>query len=68
MWFDRIQKFYNEGLWSIEMVQDGVNVGVITPAQYYTITKDKEYLKTLVGQGKLTPEEYFGITGEEYTV
>lgn len=41
MWFTRIQKFYNDGLWSKEMVADGVRVGKITAEQY----------KEIIGEG-----------------
>ncbi|MCY8934329.1 XkdX family protein [Bacillus atrophaeus] len=37
-WFSRIKKFYNEGLWTKEMVHDVVAVGRITPEQYEEIT------------------------------
>jgi len=37
MWFDRIKKFYDQGLWTKEMVADGVRMGRITAAQYEEI-------------------------------
>lgn len=73
MWFDRINRFYNtispvtgERLWTIEMVQDAVRMNRITPKEYFIITQDKEYLKTLVIAGTITPEQYKEITGEDY--
>ena len=38
MWFDRIKKFYNEKLWTKNMVVDGVGAGKITPEEYELIT------------------------------
>lgn len=37
-WFERIRKFYNEGLWSINQVRDGVLYNKITTSQYKDIT------------------------------
>ena len=36
--FDRIQRWYNQGLWDIEKVKDAVRKGVITKEQYKEIT------------------------------
>jgi len=38
MWFTRIKRFYDAGLWTKEMVGDGVIAGKITAEQYFTIT------------------------------
>lgn len=38
MWFARIQKFYNDGLWTKEMVADAVRMNRITAEDYKTIT------------------------------
>ncbi|GIQ63725.1 hypothetical protein PACILC2_22930 [Paenibacillus cisolokensis] len=37
-WFDRIKRFYERNLWTLEMVKDGVKTGVITEAEYKQIT------------------------------
>lgn len=36
--FERIQKWYKQGLWTAEMVQNAVAKGVLTPEQYREIT------------------------------
>lgn len=36
-WFERIKRFYNAGLWTKEMVADGVVYGKITAEQYEEI-------------------------------
>ncbi len=36
--FEKIQKWYRQGLWSREMVENAVKKGHITPEQYQTIT------------------------------
>lgn len=41
--------------------------GEITPTEYYTITKDTTYLKTLVVNVALTADQYQTITGQVYT-
>ena len=38
MWFARIKRFYDAGLWTKEMVADAVVFGRITPEQYEQIT------------------------------
>lgn len=38
MWFDRIKRFYDGGLWTKEMVADGVKANKITAEQYKLIT------------------------------
>ena len=38
MWFERIKRFYDQGLWTKEMVADGVRVGRITEEEYKEIT------------------------------
>lgn len=37
-WFTRIKGFYDNGLWSKEMVADGVKAKRITAEQYEEIT------------------------------
>ncbi|MFJ5625454.1 XkdX family protein [Peribacillus loiseleuriae] len=37
-WYDRIKKFYDEKLWTLSMVEDGVKCGKITIKQFTTIT------------------------------
>ena len=39
--FDRIQRWYNQGLWDIEKVKDAVRKGVITKEQYKEITGEQ---------------------------
>lgn len=36
--FERIQKWYKQGLWTAEMVRNAVDKGVLTPEQYREIT------------------------------
>lgn len=36
-WFERIKSFYDRGLWTKEMVADGVIYGRITPEEYEII-------------------------------
>lgn len=38
--FERIKKWYKQGLWSKEMVANAVEKGIITPEQYTEITGD----------------------------
>ena len=38
MWFDRIKRFYDAGLWTKEMVADGARMNRITTEQYEEIT------------------------------
>ena len=38
MWFSRIKRFYDSGLWTKEQVADGVKFGRITAEQYEEIT------------------------------
>ncbi len=37
-WYDRIKRFYDMGLWTIEMVADGVVCRKITADEYERIT------------------------------
>lgn len=37
MWFIRIKRFYENGLWTKEQVQDAVDVGKITQEEYSEI-------------------------------
>ncbi|CAG9620885.1 XkdX family protein [Sutcliffiella rhizosphaerae] len=41
MWFDRINRFYSQGLWTKEMVADGVRVNVLTETKYKEITGEE---------------------------
>lgn len=41
MWFDRIKKFYDMGLWTKEMVVDAVVVGKITEEQRISIVGEE---------------------------
>ncbi|WP_010271325.1 XkdX family protein [Paenibacillus senegalensis] len=37
-WFDRIKRFYDRNLWTLEQVRDGVRTNTITEAEYKEIT------------------------------
>lgn len=37
-WFDRIKRFYEANLWTLEQVKDGVRFGKITEEEYEVIT------------------------------
>jgi len=37
-WFDRIKRFYEANLWTLEQVKDGVRFNKITEEEYKTIT------------------------------
>lgn len=37
-WFDRIKRFYDRNLWTLEQVKDGVRTKTITQEEYKTIT------------------------------
>lgn len=37
-WFERIKRFYNRDLWTLEMVKDGVRTNTITEKEYKDIT------------------------------
>ena len=39
---EKIEKWYNQGLWTADKVQDAVTKGIITEEQYTEIT-GKEY-------------------------
>ena len=39
--FEKIKKWYNQGLWSAEMVRNAVVKGVITEKQYKDIVGEK---------------------------
>ncbi|NCC82262.1 MAG: XkdX family protein [Clostridia bacterium] len=41
MWFDRINRFYELGLWTKEMVAEAVLYKRITSAEYKKITGEK---------------------------
>ena len=36
--FDKIKKWYNQGLWTADMVRNAVDKGVLTPEQFKEIT------------------------------
>lgn len=37
-WYERIKRFYDDGLWSLRMVEDGVKYRKITIAEFTEIT------------------------------
>lgn len=37
-WFERIKRFYDRDLWTLEMVKDGVRTNTITKEEYKEIT------------------------------
>lgn len=37
-WYAMIKRFYSQGLWTLEMVKDGVRTNTITEAEYEEIT------------------------------
>ncbi len=37
MWFERIKRFYEQGLWTKDMVGDAVKAGRITEQEYEEI-------------------------------
>lgn len=41
-WFNRIKRFYDRNLWTLEQVKDGVRTNTITEEEYKTIT-DEDY-------------------------
>ena len=38
MWFEKIKKYYQDGLWTKAMVRNAVIKGKITADEYYQIT------------------------------
>lgn len=38
MWFEKIKKYYQDGLWTKVMVRNAVIKGKITADEYYQIT------------------------------
>ena len=38
MWYERIKRFYDRGLWTIEMVAEGIRCNKISEEEYKTIT------------------------------
>ena len=40
-WFEKVQNFYNKGLWNKEMVRNAVLKKKITPEEYEEITGEK---------------------------
>ncbi|MCO1602712.1 hypothetical protein [Desulfosporosinus nitroreducens] len=62
-------KFYYENKYTNEAgLQRCVGYGFISYAEYYSVTKDKLFLKSEVVAGKLSVIDYEAITGEAYTV
>lgn len=41
-WYERIQKWYRLGLWTVDMVLNAVNKGKITAEQYNIIVNHAE--------------------------
>ena len=39
--FEKILKWYKQGLWTVEMVRNALAKGVITDEQFKTITDEK---------------------------
>ncbi|KZL93572.1 XkdX family protein [Clostridium magnum] len=66
--FDWCKKAYDNH-WATEtQLQTWVSLNRLTPQEYFTITGDTLFLKTLVVDGKITTEEYKTITGIDYVV
>ena len=40
MWFEKIKKYYQDGLWTKAMVRNAVVKSKITAQQYYEITSE----------------------------
>lgn len=38
--FEKIKKWYNQGLWTEQMVQNAVDKGVLTQAEAYEIVEE----------------------------
>ncbi|WP_082198564.1 XkdX family protein [Bacillus sp. FJAT-26390] len=38
VWYERIKRFYDRELWSLEQVKDGVKTATITTSEYQLIT------------------------------
>lgn len=41
MWFDKIKRYYDSGVWNKTMVRNAVGKGKITQEEYETITGEK---------------------------
>lgn len=41
MWFDKIKRYYDSGVWNKTMVRNAVVKGKITQEEYETITGEK---------------------------
>ena len=41
MWFDKIKRYYDSGVWNKTMVRNAVVKGKITQGEYETITGEK---------------------------
>lgn len=66
--YNTVKKYYDMGKYTLEQMHVFVKAKWITVAEYYTITSDKGYLKTLVVDGAITEVEYKEITGEDYII
>ncbi len=41
MWLERVKRFYEQGLWTKDMVGDAVRAGRITEQEYEEITEEE---------------------------
>lgn len=41
MWYERIKRFHDAGLWTVEMVAEGVRCRKITEEEFKTITGEE---------------------------
>ena len=41
MWFEKIKRYYEAGVWNRQMVRNAVKKGKITAEEYGTITGEK---------------------------
>lgn len=41
MWFEKIKRYYDAGVWNRQMVKNAVKKGKITAEEYETITGEK---------------------------
>lgn len=41
MWFEKIKRYYEAGVWNRQMVKNAVKKGKITAEEYETITGEK---------------------------
>lgn len=64
--FEKAKYYFDNGYTNEAGLQRWVGYGFITHQEYYTITKDKVFLKSEVEKGKLSVIDYEAITGEAY--